>query len=390
MIPNQKSACAIEEVLTMLSQQGLDELAQSLEKLFNELMKIERENVLQVEPYERSDFRKGYANGFKDKMLQTRVGSLHLRVPQTRNIPFYPSCLEKGERTEKALNLAVAEMYLNGVSTRKVKKITQELCGMEISSTQVSRVKNIIDEELEKFRNRPLGECPYIYLDADYQKVRRDGHVRDAAVLKLIGVNKEGTREVLSVSCSLSEAEVHWRTFLENALKRGLKGVQLVISDDHPGLRAAMRAVLPSVPYQRCLFHLSQNAQNHAPSRDLRAILAQEVRDIYSALDAPEAERRVQAVIKKYEEKASHFCKWLEENFIEGLTFLKFPRAHWKKIRTVNLVERLNREVKRRTRVIGLFPNEESCLRLITSLMMDVHEEWATEKKYLTFEENKL
>ena len=257
---------------------------------------------------------------------------------------------------------------------------------MEVSSTQVSRVATILDEELEKFRQRKLGHIVYLYLDADYQKVRHNGHVRGMAVLKAVGVNKEGYREVLGISCSLSEAEVHWREFLENLIQRGLKGVELLISDDHAGLRAALRAVLPSVPWQRCLFHLAQNAQNYAPSKNLKKEIAQSVRDIFAAIDIGEAEKRLKETVEKYSEKAPRFCDWLGENAIESMTYYSRPRDHWRKIRTVNMVERLNEEVKRRTRVARLFPNEASCERLVTAVVAEIHDEWMSGKKYITME----
>jgi len=383
MISNSPYAPVINELVEELSRQGLDGLSELLSRLFNELMKVEREEALRARPYERTEARKGYANGFKDKKVQTRFGKLELNVPQTRGIGFYPQCLEKGERSERALKLAIAEMYVQGVSTRRVAPIVEELCGFELSSTQVSRVAMLLDEELEKFRKRDLGHVVYLYLDADYQKVRHDGQVRDIAVLKAVGVNKDGFREVLGVSCSLSEAEVHWRNFLEDLLSRGLKGVEMVISDDHSGLRAALRAVLPSVPWQRCLFHLAQNAQSYAPSVAMKGEIAQTIRDIYQALDQQEAERRVKEAVQKYEKRAPKFCKWIEENAVEAMTFYKRPREHWKKVRTVNVVERVNEEVKRRTRVARLFPNETSCERLVTAVLAEIHDEWVSGKKYL-------
>jgi putative transposase len=277
-------------------------------------------------------------------------------------------------------------MYVQGVSTRRVASITEELCGFELSSAQVSRVATLLDEELKKFRERPLGQIVYLYLDADYQKVRHEGQVRDLAVLKAVGVNEQGYREVLGVSCSLSEAEVHWRSFLENLMQRGLKGLKLLISDDHAGLKAALRAVMPSVPWQRCLFHLAQNAQGYAPSLPMKKEIAQTVRDVYQALDREEGERRIKEAVKKYEKRAPKFCQWLEENGVEGMTYYSYPREHWKKIRTVNVVERLNEEVKRRTRVARLFPNEASCERLVTAVVMEIHEEWISGRKYLSWE----
>ncbi len=386
MISNSTYAPVINALVEELGQQGLHGLSELLSRLFNELMKTEREQVLQAGPYERTEARKGYANGFKDKTVQTRFGKLELQVPQTREIAFYPQCLEKGERSERALKLAIAEMYVQGVSTRRIAPIAKELCGFDLSSTQVSRVAMILDEELEKFRRRNLGHIVYLYLDADYQKVRHDGHVRDIAVLKAVGVNKDGFREVLGISCSLSEAEVHWRTFLEDLLSRGLRGVEMVISDDHSGLKAALRAVLPSVPWQRCLFHLAQNAQSYVPNTAMRGEIAQAVRDVYQALNQQEAEKRVKETVQRYEKRAPKFCNWFEINAIEAMTFYHRPRRHWKQIRTVNIVERLNGEIKRRTRVARLFPNEASCERLVTAVVSEIHDEWISGKRYLTLE----
>jgi transposase-like protein len=386
MISNSSNAEMIRALIEDLGQNGLNGLNELFSRLFNEIMKAEREKAIEAAPYERTESRKGYSNGFKDKKVQTRFGQLQLQVPQTRGIAFYPQCLEKGERSERALKLAIAEMYVQGVSTRRVSAIAEELCGFEVSSTQVSRLSKILDEELEKFRNRPLGRMVYVYFDADYQKVRHEGAVIDMAVLKAVGVNEEGKREVLGISCSLSEAEVHWRRFLEKMLERGLRGIEMIISDDHAGLKGALRATLPSIPWQRCLFHLGQNAQHYVPNMSMRGEIAQTMRDIYQALNRKEAEQRLKEAVVKYEKRAPKFSLWLEENGIEGMNFYIRPRAHWKKIRTVNVVERLNKEVKRRTRVAGLFPNEASCERLVTAVVVEIHEEWVVEKKYLNID----
>lgn len=384
MISNKANKSMIQEVLESFASTGIAELKDSLEKLFNQLMIADREGYLCASPYERTLDRKGYSNGFKDKKLLTRSGELNLRVPQVRDGQFYPSCLQKGDKVEQALKLALAEAYVQGVSTRKMKEITEELCGKEISSTQVSRFAQVLDEEVERYKKRPLGSYLYLFLDAQYEKVRHGGSVRSMAVLKAIGVTPEGLREVLSVSCSLSEAEVHWREFLEDLLKRGMHGLKLVISDNHSGLRNALRSVLPSVPWQRCLFHLAQNAGSYAPSKAVRGEFSQAVKEIYLAIDRQEAEYRLKRIVDRYKGKAESFCNWLEESFVEGLTFYDFPKEHWRKIRTVNVVERLNQEQKRRTRVARLFPSVESCERLVVTIAMRINEEWATGNKYVT------
>jgi len=383
MTSNSKFSPLIEDALSELTTQGVECLGPALEKLFNELMLIEREQVLQAAPYERCDSRQGYANGFKNKMLQTRFGKLELQVPKTRDIPFYPSCLEKGTRSERALGLAIAEMYVNGVSTRRVKRITEKMCGLEISSTQVSRLCQLLDKELELFRKRPLGPVHYLYLDARYEKVRENGNVKDLALFTAIGVNLQGYREVLGVSCKLSEAEVHWRDFLDDLVKRGLRVHGMIISDDHSGLRKARQAVFAGTLWQRCIFHMAQNIQQYVPKVDMRGEVAQSLRDIFNARDKEEAIQRARDAIKNYKESAPRVSHWLEENCEEGMAFYSCPRTHWKKIRTNNASERVNQEIKRRTSIARLFPNEKSCERLATAIMVEIHEDWISGRRYL-------
>jgi len=252
-----------KSILEQLISNGSQNLTPLLEMLLNEAMKLEREVALKAAPYERSSERMGYANGFKEREYASRLGTLKIQIPQVRGLSFYPKCIEKGDRSERALKLAVAEMYVQGVSTRKVAAITEELCGFEISSTQVSRCARLLDEELQKFRERPLtSKYAYVYFDAEYEKIRHGHSVIDMATLIAIGVNEEGKREILGVSSALSEAEVHWRAFFEELQRRGLSGIQLLISDDHAGMRAARKAVFPSIKWQRCQFHMAQNAMS--------------------------------------------------------------------------------------------------------------------------------
>jgi len=318
--------------------------------------------------------------------VATRLGALALQVPQVRGeVEFYPSALERGVRSERALKLAVAEMYVQGVSTRRVTEVLEKLCGgMEISSGQVSRVAQMLDEELSTWRLRPLDEVPYLVLDARYEKVRHGGAVVSCAVLVAVGLDLLGHRSVLGVSVSLSEAEVHWRDFLGSLQDRGLHGVKYVVSDDHAGLRAALAARLSGVKWQRCQFHLQQNAQQYVPRVALRREVAADLRDVFEAGDRPEAERRLKRVAEKYRDLAPKLAAWIEENVPEGLTVLELPTAHRKRLRTTNMLENLNKQVQRRTRVAGLFPNTESALRLVTAVLMETSEEWETGKVYLT------
>ena len=369
-------------------EQGIEGFSPVLQLLLNEAMKAERSEHLHAQPYERTEARQGQANGFKSKTLLTRSGPLELSIPQVRDSSFYPQALEKGSRSEVALKLALAEMYVTGVSTRKVTQITEKLCGTSISSTQVSRVCKALDEGLTQFRERSLvASCfRYVYLDATYQRIRYNGVVRNLAVLVAIGVNAEGRRELLGVCVSLSEAEVYWRDFFQTLVTRGLFGVSLFVSDDHAGMRAAREAIFPTVPWQRCQFHLAQNAQGYAPNRGMREEIGQAMRDIFNSPSAVHAQEMLNQVVAKYAKSAPKFAAWLETNGIEGFTVFQFPRDHWKKLRTSNVIERINREIKRRTRVATLFPNEESCLRLVSAVLQEIHEEWTTPELKRTFD----
>ena len=373
----------METVVELLQENGLTQMAEVMRILLNEAMRIERSQVLEAEPYQRTEKRRGHANGYKPKTLATRLGEIELQVPQTRGVEFYPSVLEKGRRSERALKVAVAEMYVQGVSTRKVTEVMEQLCGLQVSSTQVSRAAKLLDEELTAWRNRKIAETRYLILDARYEKVRQSGSVVSCAVLIAVGVDTEGHRSVLGVSVSLSEAEVHWRDFLASLQERGLHGVQLIVSDDHAGLKAAREARFAGVPWQRCQFHLQQNAVQYVPRTAMRAEVAADVRAVLDAPDRAEADRRLQLTVKKYEKAAPKLATWLQDNVPEGLTVFGIPAAHRRRLRTSNLLERLNKEVKRRTRVATLFPNEAALLRLVSAVLMEISEEWETEKVYL-------
>jgi transposase-like protein len=377
----------IETVVELLCENGLSQMAEVVRILLNEAMRVERSQALEAEPYQRSERRRGYANGFKPKTVATRLGALELQVPQTRGVEFYPSALEKGVRSERALKLAVAEMSVQGVSTRKVTEVMKELCGLEVSSTQVSRATQLLDKELTAWRQRPLGEIPYLVLDARYEKVRHGGSVISCAVLIAVGLDRNGCRTILGVSVSLSEAEVHWREFLSNLQERGLHGVELIVSDDHAGLKAAREARFSGVPWQRCQFHLQQNAAQFVPRLALRTEVAADIRAVFDAPDRTEADRRLKLAVQKYQKTAPKLASWLEQNIPEGLTVFNLPTSHRRRLRTSNLLERLNKEIKRRTRVATLFPNEASLLRLVSAVLMEVSEEWETDSRiYLRME----
>ena len=374
----------LNTVLQLLTEQGHQGFAEGIRLLVDEAMRRERAVALQAQPFERTPLRLGQANGFKDKTLDTRIGPITFRVPQVRpGLEFYPSALEKGVRSKQALKLALAEMYVQGVSTRKVAAIVEELCGSSVSSTQVSKCAAKLDVELQAWRTRPLGCFPYLVLDARYEKVRQGGCLVDCAILIALGVNAEGKRTILGVSAALSEAEAHWRQFLSSLQQRGLQGVSFIVSDDHAGLGAARAAVFPAVPWQRCQFHLQQNAQAYVPRLDQRSQVAEDIRSILNCPDLPAAQLRLKKVVALYAQTAPKLAAWMEDNLPQGFTVFSLPTSHQRKLRTSNALERVNQELKRRTRVATLFPNEASVLRLVTALLVEISEQWESGKIYL-------
>ena len=372
------------DLVDLIIEQGLDGLPELIRIVVNAAIQAERQRYLGAEPYERTPQRRGQANGYKPKQVRTRVGPISFAVPQVRDGGFYPQALEKGLRSERALTCALAEMYVQGVSTRKVAAITEQLCGMELTSSQVSRASAELDEALEQWRNRPLGITRYLFLDARYEKVRCQGQVRDVAVLIASGIMDSGKRAILGVSVSLGEQEVHWRQFLKSLVARGLAGVQLVVSDSHEGLKAARKAVLGAIPWQRCQFHLQQNASAYVPRQEMKAEVAADLRAIFTAANQTEADALLGRTVAKYAQTAPKLADWMEQSVPEGLSVLAFPAAHRQRLRTVNGLERLNEEIRRRTRVVRIFPNEAACLRLVSALAMETSDEWETGKIYLT------
>jgi len=376
----------LHDAYACLLANGLDGAGEALRILVNEASRIERAQHLQAMPYERSAQRVDQANGYKPKTMLTRMGEITFEVPQVRTAGFYPSALERGSRSEQSVNLALAEMYVQGVSTRKVIEVLQKLVGPEvsISSTQISRCTQKLDEGLDAWRNRPLEETPYLLLDARYERVREAGQVVDCAVLVAVGVTASGHRRVLGVSVALSEAEVHWRAFLDGLIKRGLRGVKFIASDDHAGLKAARKAMFAGVPWQRCQFHLQHNAQGYVSKLDQRVPVSRTIRSIFNAPDANEATRLLGLAMGGWRSAHPKLAAWAETNLAEGFTVFALPPEHRVRMRTTNGLERLNKEIKRRTRVATLFPNTASCLRLVTAILAEQDEEWMTAKIYLT------
>jgi len=340
---------------------------------------LERERFLGADLYQRAPDRRGYANGYKPKKVDTLAGTLDLDVPKTAGAPepFYPASLERGRRSCRAVMLAAAEMYVKGVSTRAVEKVLAEFGIEGLSSSQVSRAAKLLDVDLEAWRNRPLGRLRYIFLDARYEKTREHGVVDDCAVLTAIGVDELCRRRVLGVSIKVSEAEVHWRAFLESLVARGLQGVAFITSDDHAGLKAARKAVLPGARWQRCQFHLAQNAIHHAPNLGVRKIIGEQLRDIWNANTLEAAEAELKSLIDRYRKEAPKLASWLETAVPEGLAVFKLPKEHRRRMRTSNPIERsIQQELKRRTQKIRVFPNEASLERLVTAILVEIDETW--------------
>jgi len=377
-----------DPLINLLFNDGLQNaLPRIAEILMNAAMLLERETHIGAAPYQRGVERNGYANGFKSRTFQSGIGVLKLSVPQVRESDsvFSSSLLEKGSRSDRALKSAIATMYVEGVSTRRVTKIMEELCGFEVSSGQVSKLNKQLDLEFEKWRTRPLPSIVYMTLDATYHKVRIDGVVRDCATLTAYGICcDDGKRIILGVSCALSEAEVHWRVFLNGIKERGIGIPSLVTSDAHGGLKAALKAALNGTPWQRCQFHLQQNAQEYVTKQHLKGKVAADIRVIFNADDRAHAEERLKDFVKTYSETQPKLAAWAEENLPDGFTVFAFPEAHRKRLRTSNACENVNSQIKRRTRVVGLFPSEESLLRLVTGVLIEISETWETGKAYIS------
>jgi transposase-like protein len=373
----------LEQVIQMLAANGDNKFSRVIEMVVNEAMKVERKNALQAEPYERTEARVGYANGFKDKTLALATGKVLLKIPQVRGLEFYPSCIEKGIRSERALKLAIAEMYVKGVSTRRVSDIVEILCGTEVSSSQVSRLAKELDDEISTWRKIPLGQIQYLVLDATYESVREGSSVVKQALLVAIGVDYEGNRHILDCDVATSEAEVNWRNFLEGLIRRGMHGLKMITSDDHSGLRAAINAVFPGILWQRCQFHLQQNAHAYVSRKDDIPIVANDIRKVFNAPDWENAERYLNELVEKYQKNHPRLAAWADENLREGFGVFSIPQNHRRKMRTSNLAERQMKEINRRTKVVGVFPNADSLLRLAAAMLIEQNDQWQSDKRYL-------
>ena len=363
-----------------------DFLRPMVRALVQEMLESEMDECLGAGRYERSAGRRGYRSGHYSRGLVTRVGKIELRVPQDRDGRFSTEVFERYQRSEKALVSALVEMYINGVSTRKVKKITEELCGHSLSATTISNLNKRLDKELRRFAGRPLEEPhPYLILDARYEKVRENGVVSSRAVLIAVGISWEGRRCILGVELANRESRTSWRDFLLQLKERGLWGVEFVVSDNHEGLKQAIFELLPEAAWQRCYVHFLRNAVDHLP-RKRDDDCCTELRWIYDRRDLEEARLDLSSWLNKWQGKYPKLCDWVEENIEETLAFYRLPRAHHKHMKSTNMLERLNQEIKRRTHIVRIFPNTDSCLRLVRALAVETHEEWIEGTRYLNMD----
>jgi putative transposase len=358
----------------------------AIQEVVQEVLESEMDETIGARKGERTSERNGYRSGYYSRGLTTRVGKLELRVPQDRSGRFSTEVFERYQRSEKALVASMAEMYVQGVSTRKVKAVTEELCGHSFSASSISRINQTLDEELKKFATRHLDEeYPYLILDARYEKVREGGVIRSQAVMIAIGINWDGRRSILAVELANRESGTSWRDFVHGLKERGLSGVFFVVTDDHAGLKKAIGELLPEAIWQRCYVHFLRNALDYLPRKADDDCL-QELRWIYDRRDLQEAQRDLQAWLQKWQQKYPRLCDWVDENIQETLSFYKLPLPHHKHLKSTNMLERLNEEIKRRTLVVRIFPDANSCLRLIRALAVEMHENWIEATRYLNMD----
>jgi putative transposase len=382
----EKDRRRLEDVKALLGEDG-DLLRPLVQMVVQELLEAEMSAALGAEKGERTAGRLGYRSGYYPRTLVTRVGKLELRVPQDRAGRFSTELFERYQRSEKALVAALAQMYVQGVSTRKVKAITEELCGHSFSAAAISSINARLDEGLAEFAGRRLEEpYPYLILDGRYERVREAGVIRSQAVLVAIGIGWDGRRSILAVELANRESRSSWREFLLQLRRRGLSGVEFAVSDDHPGLRQAIVEVLPEAAWQRCYVHFLRNGLDYVP-RKVDDDCLRELRWLYDRRDLTEARRDLAAWLAKWQGTYPKLCAWVEDNIEETLTFYRLPRQHHKHLKSTNLLERLNEEIKRRTRVVRIFPNGESCLRLIRALAVEMHENWLEAPRYLNMDD---
>jgi transposase-like protein len=369
-----------------LVEQDRDFLKPLIQAALQEILEAEMSEALGAGKGERCDGRLGYRSGYYTRSLITRVGKLELKVPQDRQGRFSTELFERYQRSEKALVAALAEMYVQGVSTRKVKHVTEELVGHSFSASSISAINKRLDAELKAFCERKLKEpFAYLILDARYERTRESGVIVSQAVLIAIGIDAEGRRQVLGVAMANRESRSSWKEFLEGLKERGLHGVEFVVSDDHQGLKKAIAEVLTGAAWQRCYVHFLRNALDYVPRKvDDDCLL--ELRWFYDRRQLSEARRDLAQWLAKWTPKYPKLTAWVEDNIEETFTYFRLPLAHRKHMKSTNMLERVNEEIRRRTYVVRIFPNVESCLRLVRALCVEIHEAWLEENRYLNMD----
>jgi len=358
-----------------------DGLAQLIEEVLNQVLEAEVTEHLKAERYERSEDRTGYRNGYRFRTVYMRVGRITLRVPQLRDGSFSTAIFQRYQRSEQAFVLGLMEMYVNGVSMGKVKRITEELCGVSFSRSTVSQLCMELDAKVRKFNERKLGEYPFLIIDAMHFKAREDDCVIGKAAMLISGINTKGIREPLGVRIGNSESEAFWKETFDWLKKRGLKGICFVVSDEHAGLVKAVRRSFIGAIWQRCQVHFMRNILGYV-SRKRRDELAEDLKPIFRTETTRQARELAQAFIEKWEAKAPKAITCLEEGLEDALAVMALPSKYRRRLRTTNMQERMIQEIRRRERVIRIFPNENSALRLFAAMLAETHEAWLT-RKYL-------
>lgn len=366
---------------------GDDGMRALVQRVVQQVLEAEMTSFLGADNYERTSERRGYRNGYKARLLKTRVGELELLVPKDRDGQFQTELFERYQRSERALVLAIMQMYVEGVSTRKVRDITEALCGLEIGKSQVSALAQKLDEEVRQWRERAIeNSYPYLMIDARYEKVRRGGEVISQGVLIVVGISAQGLREVLGVWVADSESEASWGEVFSDLSRRGLRGVHYLVSDDHQGMRRAIDRHFQGVVWQRCQVHFVRNILNHTAAREKTFVLGM-LKTITEAPTLIAARKALAEAVESLGRRAPKAAALLDACGEEILAVYQLPEAHRKRMRSTNMLERVNQEIKRRTRVIRIFPNEQACVRLVSTLMMELNQDWM-ERIYLNMEVN--
>lgn len=361
-------------------------LKQIVQTFLQEYLEQEVAAHLGAEPYERTPDRNGHRNGYKSRQLNTRVGRLQLSVPQVREGSFNTELFQRYQRSEQALINCLQQMVIQGVSTRRVRKVTEELCGLSFSKSQVSEISKQLDQEIQSWLNRPLeDDYPYVYVDAMYEKVRRDHRVESNAVLIAKGVNRNGHRDILGVDVCNGENDTNWSEFFESLHERGLSKPALLISDAHEGLVKALTKTFPGTEWQRCQVHFRKNVMDKVRVRD-KAQVKEQLNHVFAAPDKTEGLKRLHEMVEKLSQSYPSVADMLEKHAEDTLSCLNYPVSHRRRISSTNGLERYNEEIRRRTRVIRIFPNRNACMRLIGALCMEQAEEWMTGRKYLNMD----